>query len=89
MVGMGVLGCDSHCGISELGNQTMHAHKKVFLNAIATSASCLTLLLSTLSFLKVRIRNRWESAEAAHRTEINAGRGRQGQEGILSNSVRN
>jgi hypothetical protein len=58
MVGMGAQGCDIHWGISVLGNQTVYVHKKVFLTPTETSPSCLTLLLSTLSFLKVRIRNR-------------------------------
>lgn len=89
MVGMGVWRCAIHWGISELGNQTVYALKKVFLTPTETPASCLTLLLGTLSFLKVRIRNRWKSVKAAHRTAINAGRGRQGQEGIRRNPVRN
>lgn len=89
MMGMGVRRCAIHWGISALGNQIVYARKKVFLTPTETSASCLTLLLGTLSFLKVRIRNRWKSVKAAHRTEINAGRGRQGQEEIWRNSARN
>lgn len=90
MVGMGVRRCAIHWGISALGNQNRvrsqesipHPHRNFcFLSY--------TPPRHFLSFLKVRIRNRWKSVKAAHRTEINAGRGRQGQEGIRRNSARN